>query len=179
MLRRRRGTLYGRKISAEHWTSAAAAFAAADPSTSASGELACIGDWLVAVTTDNVDVSLIVWMREHRYSFPVFQDERGEAGAAFQLYGTPDHVLVDGAGVVRFERLRARELPAYGARWCRDGEGGRRTPPPGEFSPVGLRRVTGSVRVADRPRTLSCSAVYDALCDAMYCPQRVYALETP
>jgi thiol-disulfide isomerase/thioredoxin len=80
-----------------------------------SGELARIGVRLVAVTTDNIDASLMAWMREHRYSFPVFQDKRGEAGAAFQPYGTPDHILVDGAGVVRFERLRARELPAYGA----------------------------------------------------------------
>jgi len=80
-----------------------------------SGELARIGVRLVAVTTDNVDASLMAWMRERRYSFPVFQDKRGEAGAAFQPYGTPDHILVDGAGVVRFERLRARELPAYGA----------------------------------------------------------------
>lgn len=80
-----------------------------------SGELARIGVRLIAVTTDNIDASLMAWMREHRYSFPVYQDKRGEAGAAFQPYGTPDHILVDGAGVVRFERLRARELPAYGA----------------------------------------------------------------
>jgi thiol-disulfide isomerase/thioredoxin len=80
-----------------------------------SGELARMGVRLVAVTTDNVDAALLAWMRQQRYSFPVFQDKRGEAGAAFQPYGTPDHILVDGDGVVRFERLRARELPAYGA----------------------------------------------------------------
>lgn len=80
-----------------------------------SGELAKLGVRLVAVTDYPLDAELQAWLKSKGYTFPVYQDRRGEAGAAFQPYGTPDHILVDGEGVVRFERLRASELPAYGA----------------------------------------------------------------
>ena len=80
-----------------------------------SGELAKLGVRLVAVTDYPLDAGLQAWLKSKGYTFPVYQDRRGEAGAAFQPYGTPDHILVDGEGVVRFERVRASELPAYGA----------------------------------------------------------------
>lgn len=55
------------------------------------------------------------WLHERGYTFDVLHDVRGELRAAFQPFGTPDHMIVARRGRIRFERLRARDLPARAA----------------------------------------------------------------
>lgn len=77
----------------------------------AARQLEADGVRVVAITSEAPSTDLRDWMKRAGYTFDVYHDIRGEAATVLERSGTPDHVVIDAAGRIRFERLRnAREL---------------------------------------------------------------------
>ncbi len=50
------------------------------------------------MTDEDRSESLTKFLREGEYSFPVFYDEHGEAGAVLAGWTTPRYLVIDGLG---------------------------------------------------------------------------------
>jgi len=68
----------------------------------AAERLATEGINVVTVTEESPSESLTKFLREGEYSFPVFHDEYGEAGAVLTGWTEPRYVVIDGLGRERF-----------------------------------------------------------------------------
>ena len=63
-----------------------------------SRQLAPIGVSVLSVVEEPSSLELTTWLREHSVSTPVYHDQRGEMGRAFNRWGTPSYYLVDAGG---------------------------------------------------------------------------------
>lgn len=77
----------------------------------AAAQLAGSGTRLIAITRERPSPELTAWLRSRMPGIEVYHDVRGEAATVLEPYGTPDHMVLDDAGRIRFDRLSARELP--------------------------------------------------------------------
>lgn len=68
------------------------------------------GAHLVAITAESPSPELTTWLKENGYTFDVYHDYRGEAAAVLQPWGTPDNLVIDARGRLRFQRVSAKDV---------------------------------------------------------------------
>lgn len=73
-------------------------------------QLAPTGGRVVAITAEMPSPALTAWLKENGYTFDVYHDSRHEAARVLQPWGTPDHLVLDAAGRLRFQRVMAKDV---------------------------------------------------------------------
>lgn len=73
-------------------------------------QLAPTGARVVAITAETPSPALTAWLKEKGYTFDVYHDSRHEAASVLQPWGTPDHLVLDATGRLRFQRVRAKDV---------------------------------------------------------------------
>jgi len=93
-----------------------------------SRQLAPIGVSVLSVVEEPSSLELTTWLREHSVSTPVYHDQRGEMGRAFNRWGTPSYYLVDAGGRLQHGPYVSADdviRHAVAMRWA-ESLGGRR-----------------------------------------------------
>jgi peroxiredoxin len=70
---------------------------------------------VLAITEEGRSQNLADFLSRSVRDLPVYHDSRGEAGPAFNVWGTPKYFVLDATGRLRFERVELAELDRYAA----------------------------------------------------------------
>jgi hypothetical protein len=73
-------------------------------------QLVPTGARLVAITSEMPSPELTAWLKGKGYTFEVYHDYRHEAAAVLQPWATPDNLVLDARGRLRFQRVSTKDV---------------------------------------------------------------------
>lgn len=73
-------------------------------------QLVPTGARVVAITSEMPSPELTAWLKGKGYTFDVYHDYRNEAAAVLQPWATPDNLVLDARGRLRFQRVSTKDI---------------------------------------------------------------------